>query len=327
MLTLLWRGIAQYAKHHGLRYLIGCSSLTSKEPLAGWSLYRELASHRCCWSTLPFPPRHSRYPAAKVGGRRRSSCLSCSGPTLAWEPGLATRVGPRLRYYRLPYPSGPGADCPGSAKPLPGGVAGCSPAAGTFPGTFPGVPRHSAHGRPCRLAARCAWDGLSLSTSCPGGESPPLAGRSGFMLPAPVSPAGFPWYLPLPPAEAGRTLASPFPTTSLIWTYWSTALPAPFSLWPNRRSGDGRFWVPSPASAAPFFVDRGHCLQAAHASRQIEQGLRDGSPCCYFRKGLVRTEAPSCPFVRRSLTPRSAPAPTSLPLRSATTRTMRQRTE
>jgi putative hemolysin len=45
VLTLLWRGIAQYAEHHGLRYLIGCSSLTSKEPLAGWSLYRELASH------------------------------------------------------------------------------------------------------------------------------------------------------------------------------------------------------------------------------------------------------------------------------------------
>jgi putative hemolysin len=44
VLTLLWRGIAQYAKHYGLRYLVGCSSMTSKDPLAGWSLYRELAS-------------------------------------------------------------------------------------------------------------------------------------------------------------------------------------------------------------------------------------------------------------------------------------------
>jgi putative hemolysin len=45
VLTLLWRGIAQYAKYHGLRYLIGCSSLNSKDPLEGWSLYRQLVSH------------------------------------------------------------------------------------------------------------------------------------------------------------------------------------------------------------------------------------------------------------------------------------------
>ena len=30
VLYLLWRGIAQYAIHHGGRYLIGCSSLTSQ---------------------------------------------------------------------------------------------------------------------------------------------------------------------------------------------------------------------------------------------------------------------------------------------------------
>jgi len=44
VLTLLWRGIAQYAKHYGLRYLVGCSSLNSTDPLAGWSLYRALGS-------------------------------------------------------------------------------------------------------------------------------------------------------------------------------------------------------------------------------------------------------------------------------------------
>ena len=32
VLTLLWRGIAQYAHDMGLRYLIGCSSLNSKDP-------------------------------------------------------------------------------------------------------------------------------------------------------------------------------------------------------------------------------------------------------------------------------------------------------
>jgi len=43
VLTLLWRGIAQYAKFHGLRYLIGCSSLTSQDPQAGWSMFQQLS--------------------------------------------------------------------------------------------------------------------------------------------------------------------------------------------------------------------------------------------------------------------------------------------
>ena len=43
VLTLLWRGIAQYAQHHGLRYLIGCSSLTSQDPATGWALYHQLS--------------------------------------------------------------------------------------------------------------------------------------------------------------------------------------------------------------------------------------------------------------------------------------------
>lgn len=42
VLTLLWRGIAQYSKFYGLRYLIGCSSLTSQDPQAGWEMYSQL---------------------------------------------------------------------------------------------------------------------------------------------------------------------------------------------------------------------------------------------------------------------------------------------
>jgi putative hemolysin len=42
VLMLLWRGIAQYARSCGLRYLIGCSSLNSRDPQEGWSLYRQL---------------------------------------------------------------------------------------------------------------------------------------------------------------------------------------------------------------------------------------------------------------------------------------------
>jgi len=43
VLTLLWRGIAQYARFYRLRYLIGCSSLNSRDPKAGWSMYRQLS--------------------------------------------------------------------------------------------------------------------------------------------------------------------------------------------------------------------------------------------------------------------------------------------
>jgi putative hemolysin len=41
-LMLLWRGIAQYAREMGLRYLVGCSSLTSRNPSEGWQMFRQL---------------------------------------------------------------------------------------------------------------------------------------------------------------------------------------------------------------------------------------------------------------------------------------------
>jgi len=46
VLTLLWRGIAQYAHDMGLRYLVGCSSLNSRDPEHGWSVYDALAKFR-----------------------------------------------------------------------------------------------------------------------------------------------------------------------------------------------------------------------------------------------------------------------------------------
>jgi putative hemolysin len=57
VLTLLWRGIAQYATDMGLRYLIGCSSLTSKDPAEGWQLYRQLEQFRV-------PPEFETTPSA-----------------------------------------------------------------------------------------------------------------------------------------------------------------------------------------------------------------------------------------------------------------------
>ena len=57
VLTLLWRGIAQYANDMGLRYLVGCSSLTSRNPWEGWQLYRQLEHYRVSpeFETVPTP--------------------------------------------------------------------------------------------------------------------------------------------------------------------------------------------------------------------------------------------------------------------------------
>lgn len=58
VLGLLWKGIADYARQHGCRYLVGCSSLTSQEPAAGASAYTELCRNHLVepqWRTVPLP--------------------------------------------------------------------------------------------------------------------------------------------------------------------------------------------------------------------------------------------------------------------------------
>ena len=39
---ILWRGISIFARSRGARYLIGCSSLTSQDPVEGAAMYRQL---------------------------------------------------------------------------------------------------------------------------------------------------------------------------------------------------------------------------------------------------------------------------------------------
>jgi putative hemolysin len=58
VLSLLWRGIYAYARQQGGRYLIGCSSLTSQDPLEGATMYAELAKKHLVeerFRTLPVP--------------------------------------------------------------------------------------------------------------------------------------------------------------------------------------------------------------------------------------------------------------------------------
>jgi putative hemolysin len=55
VLNLLWTGILAYARAHGARYLLGCSSLTSQAPSVGAAAYLQLGRHAApsAWQTLP----------------------------------------------------------------------------------------------------------------------------------------------------------------------------------------------------------------------------------------------------------------------------------
>jgi putative hemolysin len=58
VLGMLWKGIADYAKQRGVRYLLGCSSLTSQDPAVGASAYSELCRKFLAtppWRTRPLP--------------------------------------------------------------------------------------------------------------------------------------------------------------------------------------------------------------------------------------------------------------------------------
>jgi len=67
VLTLLWRGIAQYATDMGLRYLIGCSSLNSKNPAEGWQVYRLLEQYRVGLEFETEPTERFACPTAHTG--------------------------------------------------------------------------------------------------------------------------------------------------------------------------------------------------------------------------------------------------------------------
>jgi len=56
VLGMLWMGIANYAKSHGGRYLIGCSSLTTQDPAVGASAYAAICRKHLApphWRTKP----------------------------------------------------------------------------------------------------------------------------------------------------------------------------------------------------------------------------------------------------------------------------------
>lgn len=57
VLSMLWRGIAQYALEHDARYLLGCSSLSSQDPADGVAAYAAMRSNMS-------PPQYHTVPCA-----------------------------------------------------------------------------------------------------------------------------------------------------------------------------------------------------------------------------------------------------------------------
>lgn len=58
VLGLLWKGIAQYGKSHGARYLTGCSSLTTQDEAGAFATFHTLAAQSLVesqWQTQPCP--------------------------------------------------------------------------------------------------------------------------------------------------------------------------------------------------------------------------------------------------------------------------------
>jgi len=56
LLHLLWRGIARYACERNARFLVGCSSLTSQDPMEGVAMYEQLRGKHLArpkWRTVP----------------------------------------------------------------------------------------------------------------------------------------------------------------------------------------------------------------------------------------------------------------------------------
>ena len=91
VLTLLWRGIAQYATDMGLRYLIGCSSLNSKDPVEGWQMFRQLEHYQVAEELRTRPTEAYACPTEQQGASAQ--------PASAQEPTEAPKVPKLLKTY------------------------------------------------------------------------------------------------------------------------------------------------------------------------------------------------------------------------------------
>jgi putative hemolysin len=95
VLTLLWRGIAQYAHGMGLRYLLGCSSLNSVDPAEGWQMYRQLQNFRV---SAEFETR----PTAAYACPDEPQATSSQSFTCTVTPGSEAHTSPAVTQVKVP---------------------------------------------------------------------------------------------------------------------------------------------------------------------------------------------------------------------------------
>jgi putative hemolysin len=93
VLNLLWIGIGQYARDHGARYLVGCSSINSQDSAEGLAVYRKLMPHLApkAWLTQPHaafacPPANAT--TAVINIPRLLSAYLAMGAAICGPPAL-----------------------------------------------------------------------------------------------------------------------------------------------------------------------------------------------------------------------------------------------
>lgn len=97
VLSMLWKGIANYAREHGCRYLVGCSSLTSQDPEEGIALYDMLSRKHGApkqFQTAPLPgwecppPATEREPAPVPRAPKLLTAYLSLGAKICAPPAL-----------------------------------------------------------------------------------------------------------------------------------------------------------------------------------------------------------------------------------------------
>jgi len=93
VLGLLWKGIANYAKARGGRYLVGCSSLTSQDPAEGMALFLALKERYFAppeWQTRPMPGYecHAEPVTTQVRAPKLMSAYFSVGAKICSEPAI-----------------------------------------------------------------------------------------------------------------------------------------------------------------------------------------------------------------------------------------------
>ena len=95
VLTLLWRGIAQYATDMGLRTLIGCSSLNSTDPAEGWQVYRQLEHYKVAAEFETMPTARYACPSEQEG----QGAQPPAGQEMRTHPNSSVKIPKLLKTY------------------------------------------------------------------------------------------------------------------------------------------------------------------------------------------------------------------------------------